>query len=92
MIDDVHGLVDLHVVRDVVIPEPEGVVAQVLDVRERPRLEVVHTDNAVPLLEQRLAEMRAEKACPARDHRGRHRGRSLAAPAAGPVDANGFLT
>ena len=45
----------------VVVDERERVVALVRDVLERPRLEVVDADDAVPLLEQVIAEVRPEE-------------------------------
>ena len=72
--DEVDRLVDLDVLDHVVVDEREVVVADVLDVRERARLEVVHADHAVALLEQVLAEMRAEKAGSAGDDCGGHEG------------------
>ena len=62
MEDDVDRLVDLDVLDHVVVHERERVVADVLDVRERARLEVVHADDAIPLREQVLAEVGAEEA------------------------------
>ena len=70
--DDVDRLVDRDVLDDVVVEEDEGVVADVVEVRERPGLEVVEAQHPVAALEERLAEMRAEKACAAGDERGRH--------------------
>ncbi len=64
---DVERLLDRDVLDDVVVQEDEPVVAKVLDVRERARLEVVEAQHAVTALEERLAEVRAEKACAAGD-------------------------
>ena len=72
VVDEVDRLLDLDVERDVVVAEVEGLVAQVLDVRQRARLEVVDADHAVPALQQRLTEVRAEKPGPACHDRGRH--------------------
>ena len=44
---------------------------------EVPRLQVVDADDAMPLLEKGLAEMGAEKAGPAGDDTGAHRGASI---------------
>jgi hypothetical protein len=74
MEDVVDRLVDLDRLDHVVVREREAVVAKVRDVRERARLEVVDADDALPLLEQVLAEMRAEKAGSAGDDRRRHEG------------------
>ena len=65
--DEVERLLDRDVLDDVVVQEDEAVVAQVLDVRERARLEVVEAEHAVTALEQRLAEVRAQEACAAGD-------------------------
>jgi len=48
--DVVDGLVDLDVLDHVVVHEGERVVPQVLEVRQRARLEVVDADDAMPLL------------------------------------------
>ena len=72
--DEVDRLVDPDPVDDVLVQEREPVVAQVLDVLERARLEVVDADHPVPLLEQVVAEMGAEEAGAAGHHRGRHAG------------------
>ena len=60
--DEVDRLVDRDVLGDVVVQEEELVAAEVLEVLERRRLEVVDADHAVPLREQVVAEMRAEEA------------------------------
>ena len=70
--DDVHGLVDLDVLDHVVVHERERVVADVLEVGEGARLEVVHADDAVALPEQVLAEMGAEETGSAGDDRAGH--------------------
>jgi hypothetical protein len=44
----------------------------VLEVLQRARLEVVNADHAIPLAEQVLAEMGAEKAGSAGDYSGGH--------------------
>ena len=49
VVDEVDRLVDLDVLRQVVREEDEGVAAQMLDVGERARLEVVDADDAVVL-------------------------------------------
>ena len=57
MVDEVDRLLDLEVVRQVVVEKEELLAAVVLDVVQRPGLEVVDTDHAVPALEERVAEM-----------------------------------
>src|SRR5437763_13320886 len=47
-------------------------LADVLDVLERARLEVVDADHAVAACDEVVAETRAEKACAPRHDRGRH--------------------
>ena len=76
VVDEVEGLGELHVVREVLRQKGEGVAPQVLDVRQGPRLEVVEADDAVTLREQRLTEVRAEKTRAAGHEGGRHRARS----------------
>jgi hypothetical protein len=46
---EVDGLVDVDPIHHVVVDEREPVVPDVLEVRERARLQVVHADHAVPL-------------------------------------------
>jgi hypothetical protein len=48
--------------------ELEGLVAQMLDVLQRSRIEVVEADDPMPLPEQMLAEVRPEKAGAAGDY------------------------
>src|SRR4249919_2545551 len=55
------------------------------DVRKRPCLEVVEADDAMPALEERLAQMRAEEACAAGDEGGWHIGPMLSARCRGRV-------
>src|SRR5436189_83059 len=55
VVDDVDGLGDLQVVDEVVVAEDEAVVANVLDVLERSRVEVVDTDDTIALGEEVLA-------------------------------------
>jgi hypothetical protein len=74
VVDGVHRLVDLQVLDHVVVDEQESVVAQVLEVLERARLEVVHADDAVPLPKEVLTEMGAEKPGSPGDDSGRHEG------------------
>ena len=67
VVDEVDRFVDVGVLCQVERQEPECVPAQMLDVRERPRLEVVDADDAVLPGEQLLAEMGAEEPGAARD-------------------------
>jgi len=46
---------------NVVVEEREGVAADVRDVLERPRLEVVDADDAVALLQEVVAEVRSQE-------------------------------
>ena len=75
VVDEVDRLVDLEMARQVVVEKEEPLATVVLDVLQRPGLEVVDADDAVLALEERVAEMRAEEPGTARDDRGRHRGR-----------------
>jgi hypothetical protein len=74
VIEVVDRLVDRDVLHHVVVHEGEAVVPEVLEVRERARLQVVDADDAVPLLEQVLAEVGTEKAGSAGDDCRRHEG------------------
>ena len=67
-------LFDLDVLRQVVVQEDEVVTADVLDVLERPRVEIVDGDDAMSLREQVIAEMGAEKTGSAGDDGGGHEG------------------
>ena len=51
MEDVVDGLVDLDVLHHVVVHERERFVPEVLEVRQRARLQVVEADDAMPLLQ-----------------------------------------
>ncbi len=62
VVDEVERLVDDDRLADIVVEEDECVVAEMCDVRERARLEVVEADDTMPLPEERLAEVRAEEA------------------------------
>src|SRR3954447_29900 len=62
VVDEVNRLLDEEGLRDVLVQEDEVLTAEVLDVRERPGLEVVDTDHAVAAGEERIAQMGAEKA------------------------------
>jgi len=68
VVDEVHGLVDLVVRRDVEHPEVEArVVGDVLDVAERPGFQIVHADHAVPTTKEVVAEVGAEESGAAGD-------------------------
>ena len=54
---------------EIVLHEDEPLVAQMLDVRQRPRLEVVDAEHAVATAEQCFAEVGAEEPGPAGDNR-----------------------
>jgi hypothetical protein len=59
--DHVYLLVELDVLRNVVVHEGESVVADVLDVLKRPRIQVVHANNVVALGKEVVAEVRTEE-------------------------------
>ena len=69
---DVDVLVEPERLGQVVVHEHEPVVADVLDVGERAGIEVVDADDAVPALEEMVAEVGAEKAGAAGDEGGAH--------------------
>ena len=73
VIDEVDRLVDEERLGEVVLDEEVAVVADVLDVLQRPRVEVVDADHAVTLAEKVVGHMRAEKAGAAADQAGAHR-------------------
>ena len=75
VVDEVERLVHVDLLAHVVVDEREGVVTQVLDVRERARLEVVQTENAMALCQERLAEVGAEEPGATGDEGRRHRAR-----------------
>jgi hypothetical protein len=62
VVDAGDRLVDLEVLDHVVVAEREVLVPDVLDVVERARVEVVDADDAIALVEQVLAQVRAEEA------------------------------
>ena len=72
MVDDVDGLVDLDRLRHVVVEEREGVAAQVRDVVERARQQIVDADHPVADGDEVVAEMRPEESRPTGDDGGRH--------------------
>jgi hypothetical protein len=61
VVDEVDRFGDEDRLRDVVVDERERVVADVLDVRKRTADEVVDADDAMPALEQVVAQMRAQE-------------------------------
>ncbi|HET8872221.1 MAG TPA: hypothetical protein VFM83_00915 [Gaiellaceae bacterium] len=61
MEDEVDRLANLDVLDQVVIDEEEALVADVLDVLERARVEVVDAQDAMSLRQQVLAQVRAEE-------------------------------
>jgi hypothetical protein len=65
--DVVDRLVDLDLLHDVPVDERERVVANVIDVLERRRLEIVDTDDTMSVRKQALAEMGAEESGSAGD-------------------------
>ena len=73
VVDEVDGLLGRDRLDHVVVHEGERVVPQVLDVLERGDDEVVDADHAVAALEQRFAEVGAEKAGAAGDEGRGHR-------------------
>ena len=76
VVDEVDRLVDPDPVDDVLVHEREAIVPEVLDVLERARLEVVDADHPVALLDQVVAEMRAEEPGAAGHDRGSHAAQS----------------
>ena len=68
----VDALLDVDVLDDVDVAEREVVVADVLDVLERAGVEVVQADDPVPLVQQVVAQMRAEEPGAAGHDRRRH--------------------
>ena len=74
MINEVDGLVDLEEPGHVVVDEEEICRAVVLDVLQRPCLEVVDADHPVAAREQLVAEVGAEEAGSAGHDGRRHNG------------------
>ena len=71
MVDEVDRLLDEVRLDDVDVQELEALgVADVLDVGQRPGLEVVDADHAVAAREQLVAQVRAEEAGAAGDQAG----------------------
>ena len=64
VVDEVHRLLDPDLVRQVARDEDELVAAVVLDVRQRARLEVVDTDDAMALCEQCIRRWEPRKPAP----------------------------
>src|SRR3989442_1723798 len=72
MQDEVDGIVDDEWLRDVVPQEPEpGVGSQVVEVRGRPRQQVVDPDDMPVSLQEIVAEVRAEEPGGSGDQHGR---------------------
>src|SRR5581483_10747374 len=76
VVDEVDRLVDEVRLDDVDVPVHEHAVADVLDVVERPRLEVVHADHAMAAAQQFIAHVRPEEAGAAGDKTGWHASQS----------------
>jgi hypothetical protein len=72
VVDEVHRLLDEERLDDVVVEVDELGDPDVLDVRERPRLEVVHADDAVTPPEQLVAQVRPQEARASGDKARRH--------------------
>ena len=67
----VDRLGDGQMLHEIVLDEHEALVPQVLDVRQRPRFEVVDAEHAVTAAKQCFAEVGAEEPGPAGDNRRR---------------------
>src|SRR4051812_40796258 len=87
VVDEVDGLLDIDRLDDVLVREDEVLVADVVDVLERPGVQVVDADHPVSLAEQVLAQVRSEKSSSSGDDggggRGHRRARITAAACAG---------
>jgi hypothetical protein len=70
--DEVDRLVNLDVLDQVMIEEEESLVTDVLDVLERARVEVVDAKDAMSLLEEVLAQVRAQESGSPGYDGGRH--------------------
>ena len=84
VVDEVDRPCDLEVLDHVVVEELEPLVPDVLDVCERARVQVVDAEDAVALLEEVVAEMRAEEAGASGHESGRHGERCYSAV---PIEA-----
>ena len=73
VVDEVDVLGNVDLLDDVDVAEVEGVVADVLDVLQRPRLQVVDADHPMALAKQVLAQMGAEEPGASGDYAGAHR-------------------
>ena len=73
VVDEVDLPVDVDVLGHVVVEELEALAAQVRDVLQRPGVEVVDADDSEAVLDQVVAEVRAEETGAAGDDRGWHR-------------------
>ena len=72
MEDQVHRPLDLDMPGHVLVHERELRIADVLDVLERPRVEVVDAHDRMPLFEEVIGEVRAEKTRTAGDDGNGH--------------------
>jgi hypothetical protein len=72
VVDEVHRLLDEERLDDVVMQVHELGDTDVLDVRERPGLEVVHADHTVTAAQQLVAQMRPQEARAPGDKARRH--------------------
>ena len=72
VVDEVDRFVDLDVLGQVVRSEDERVAAQVLNVGELARLEIVDADHALPAPEKRLTEVGAQEPGTTGDDGGRN--------------------
>jgi hypothetical protein len=72
MEDEVDRFGDVEKLDAIHVAELEGVVAQMLDVLQRSRIEIVKAYDPLSLTEQMLAKVRPEKAGPSRHYRRRH--------------------
>src|SRR5262245_59204305 len=87
MEDEVDRLGDREVLCQVVAHEDEVVAADVLDVLERPRIEVVDAEHPVARGQQMVAEMRADEARAAGHESGGHVHNLVPPPEGGDLEA-----
>src|SRR5262249_57402532 len=80
VVDEVDVALDVQVLGDVVVDEREVLAAEVSDVLEGSRVEVVDADDTEVALNEVVAEMGAEEAGPAGHDRGGHRRGGTDAP------------
>ncbi|KKK62906.1 hypothetical protein LCGC14_2999660, partial [marine sediment metagenome] len=74
VVDEVDRPLDLDAFSQVLVHELEVGGADVLDVLERPRVQVVDADHPLPALQQVLAQVRAHESRAAADNTGSHAG------------------